>query len=1315
MNLKLNLILLLLALPFWCSQAQMNDPYLEFEDIDQSGISVTTLFQDDLGQLWVCTLDGMYIYDGNTVRRSKNRISSDLSSRFLRCYYKINSEEYYIGSENGIYLLNLRTDSFALIPQTAGIDVRIMAKLDETTFWLGTMDGVLKFNTETMRAEKVNEIASYPVVSIQYNKEKKTVYFSNDNGFYVYDLLSQTYTFVPLPAKGAKSYLVHAMTYDNIHNCLWVGAENVFFKYDIATGEFEKKKLSSDNTINVITVDISGYVWVGTDSGVCVYNPDTDRENTFQSTSQNIRGVVWAIFEGRKGTMWVGTDGGLSLYKKNPSVQIHRWEELCGSRERNRMTCMLKDSRGNYWFGGTNGLGRLAPGRKQIDWYKISGSGHYIIHNRIRCIYEDYEGDLWVGTNESINRFDYNKGFFTHYTIMDSTRTRNADWCQSIVGDEFGKLWISSFLGGVFCVDKKALISSNEKIFLAEENYYQHSGKFALSSDRVQAILCDRQGNLWISTNGYGLNKIDFRVDSTFLFTSGQPKRTLLKNDILSLFCDADGFVWVGMAGGLQRIDPQTHEVITVRGDILNAVDVFSITEKGGFLWFTTSDGLFALNKKTHELLQTKLGDERYVCSLLDNEQGRIFVGGNNHCISFDPEGVLNEMLRVQPVILTTLYVNDALVSAGEKYDGNQILEQSITYADHIVLKHNQNNLSILLTDSRYDQILKCEYKYKLENVDTNWAALDVMNNRITYTNLQPGKYNLIIRQTDTEDNAIAVRRLSIQVLSPWYGTILAKISYATLLLGLFVWVINYFRVRNNLKLERLKREKILELSAMKMEFLTNMSHELKTPLSLILSPLNKLMEGTKNTKNGKLVEMIHENTMQLCTLVNRIIDSEKMSDSQEDVLLSKLEVVEFSRSIFNIYKEAFEEKGIIMQFKTNIPQLYICVDILKLESILNNLFSNAGKFSEKEDVIILELKYDDTESNRHLKLTVSDTGIGIPPEDIPYVFDRFYQSEENLAKNKDGSGIGLAVVKKFVELHHGDIQVESEKGKGTSFIITLPVVDAIAVEPVASAFDACSVPGSVVKVLIVEDNVEIARFLTENLKDMVCTVVHNGRSGYQMAQDLQPDIIISDIMMPVMDGIEMSRLLKQNISTAAIPIIILTAKDDKQTETKAYGIGIDAFIAKPFDIRQLELRIQQIIRNKSLLIRKINQANIVQHKDIIIESSEEKLLMSITRIIEEKLSDSDLNVQKLSELSGINAKQIYRRIKQLTGHTTVDYIKSIRLKKAAFLLAQQKYTVSEVMYMVGFSNPSYFSKCFVEKYGKTPKQYMESAMNVAG
>ncbi len=419
MKSRFYLILLILFISIFHGKAQISSG-LKFEDINQSGIPVTCLFQDEQRQVWVCSQEGMYIYDGVRLRRNESWASPDLANRSIRCVYKIDREQYYIGCESGLYLFNLKSNSFTLIPETSGIDVRVIIPIDNTTLLFGTMNGVIRFNTATLQVEKVDEIHSYPVIAILTDREKQCLYISNNKGFFEYNLSTKKYTFISLPIHHEKSSLIHAMNYDSKHHCLWLGAEKRLFRYDIARKEFQEKQLFSNNTINTISIDSSGNIWVGTDSGICTYNDETGNEKYLMHSSRSNKYVIWAIFEDKNKNIWVGTDSGLSLYKNNPFVQIHRWEDMSDQNEGNRMTCIFKDSRGNYWFGGTNGLGRLAPGKKQLDWYKVSDKHFFISHDRIRSIYEDSDRDLWVGTNESINRFDYNENRFIHYTIMDS-------------------------------------------------------------------------------------------------------------------------------------------------------------------------------------------------------------------------------------------------------------------------------------------------------------------------------------------------------------------------------------------------------------------------------------------------------------------------------------------------------------------------------------------------------------------------------------------------------------------------------------------------------------------------------------------------------------------------------------------------------------------------------------------------------------------------------------------------------------------------------------------------------------------------------
>lgn len=1310
MQSKISLFLLLFL---YALNSTSQQPYKEIESINQNGIPITCFFQDDQQQIWVCTQEGMYIYDGAKMQRNHSWVSNAFVEGSIRCSYKMDSVNYYIGCENGLYELNLKTYTFDLVPETLGLDVRAISLVDSNSLLLGTMNGLMKFDLKEKSIRKIRDVHSFPVVSISLNNDKTIAYISSNNGFFEYDISTEKYTFVSLPIISEKSSLIHAMNYDKLNNCLWLGVEKKLYQYHLDKKTFDYKPISSEYTINTIMVDHSGYIWIGTDKGIRLYNGATGLQEYTDQLARSSNQVVWAIFEDIKSNIWIGTESGLFLYKNSPFVQTLSWRNLIQSDEWNRLTCLYKDSKGNFWFGGANGLGRLSPGKQFVDWYKTDDSRFHISHNRICCIYEDQEGVLWVGTNESINRYEYQKGKFIHYSIMDSTMMRSTDWCHSITEDSDGFLWITSFLGGVFKVNKENLQKSNNKIYLAEDNYYQHDGKNGLSSNRVQKSICDKEGNIWVSTFGNGLNKIDNKANSVVVFSTNHDNRELSNNNISSLFCDSSGFIWVGMPGALNKIDPQTNEVISIDNAQFKTKDILDIVEKDNYLWLIVSDGLYALNKHTNGITFMQLEDQRFSCSYLDELSGDIYIGGINQCISFAPERILDDNKESCPIIFTALFINNEPVQVGEKYNENKILTNSLSYTNEIKLAHDQNNISFELTDVRYNQIIKTQYFYKLDEFDKAWSILDMNTNKISYHNLPPGKYNLIVQQADEKGNPITEQQMTFRISPPWYLTTSAKVIYVASFLVLFVWIINYFRVKNKLKIERVEKEKLLELSAMKMEFLSNISHEIKTPLSLIISPVNKLLTSIKNENNKKTLQTVQQNAMRLSSLVNQMIDAKNIEFSQDSLLKSPLDIVEFSKSVSNIYLNSFQAKGVELKFETNVDQLYIDVDILKFESILNNLISNAYKFTKDGDSVLVKINYQDQNlENPNLQITVSDTGIGIPPNDIPYIFNRFYQSETNSYMNKDGSGIGLSMVKKYVEMHDGAVKVESEQQKGTSIILDLPIIkhekNIFNIDSKKNEYEI-----SDINILIVEDNIEIARFIKENLKNINCYIAQNGNSGLEAAKKHHPDLIISDVMMPIMDGIEMSRLLKQNITTATIPIILLTAKDDEQTENLAYSVGVDAFISKPFDINQIALRIEQIRKNKTLLINKIRQSKIIEGKGLesVTESEDEKLLKKITQIIEEHISDSDLNVQKLTSISGIGDKKIYRRIKLLTGQTTVEYIKTIRLKKAAALLSQHKFSIGEVMHMVGFSNPSYFSKCFSEKYGKTPKQYMESSI----
>ena len=785
-------------------------------------------------------------------------------------------------------------------------------------------------------------------------------------------------------------------------------------------------------------------------------------------------------------------------------------------------------------------------------------------HNRIRHIYEDREQQLWIATDGSINRYDYKTHQFVHYNIVDSTGTNNTNWAYYLFEDTDGKLWIATCLGGIFVVDKQKLVQSSGGTYIAEQNYSTRNG---LSGMFINQIVPDAEGNVWVLLyNSKGIDKINPRTQQvTKLFAeelSGEKSPNYLLRD-------EDGMLWVGFHGGVMRINPQDSGQQSITFGSFSNNEILSMTSVKEHIWISTTNGLWIVDRKTMDARQQNMTDKRFTSLFFDPKDENIYLGGaDGFGISRPDIQAMNQPER--PILLTALYINNQLMSP---HTGESI--PNIRYTNSIELAYNQNNLAFELSDLPYSLEEKHEFVYQLEGMDKEWNFLKSNTNRITYSNLNYGDYQLIISKVEKSGHPSEHPYiLNIKILPPWYYTVWAKVIYVLLFLSLIIWTINFFRVKNRLKMERMEKEKILEQSRQKMAFFSNLSNELKTPLSRIIAPVSQLLPATEEAHEKQTLEEVQRNAMKINSLIHQVLNFNRIEDNEDSLLiLSRIELVSFSHSLFSVYEE---DKRLTFLFETNKAKIYADMDAIKLGVILDSLLSNAVKFTPDGGSIRLSLFY--REETGLVDICVSDTGSGIPPRDIPYIFQRFFQSPHS--GNKEGTGIGLYLVKTYTELHGGHITgVTSEEGKGTSVGLNIPV---IAVE---------------------EEEIPATQ--------------------------------------------EKKRL-------ESLPVL----------------------------------------------------------KPIEAESQDEKFLSNIIRLIEDHLSESELNVNALCELSGISNKQIYRKIKQLTGMSPVEYIKSIRMKKAAMLLQQKKFTVAEVMYMVGFSNHSYFSKCFQAEFGKTPKQYMQPAVD---
>ena len=1132
---------------------------------------ISCFLQDSEGLIWIGSNKGLFSYDGYSMQQ--HFTYGEYSNTRIYCGIIIDNTYLYLGTDDEMLVYNYRADKYEQPEIELPTDVRTMA-LQGDTLWIGSLNGLYTYELKSKKLVAYNSTNSglshntiYSIIRTRNNQ----IYIGTYNGLCRYTKENGDFEKIPLPVNhDASNLFVNSLLEDTTRQCIWIGMEGHLFRYTPQTGNMQPIEAFHNNSVKSLALDGEGNLLAGTDNGLYIYRNANGSLQHIVHDSRNIQSltnnIIWNIFTDQEHNIWLGTDYGISLSRYNSAMQFIPISQITGTGDGNQFYSLFRDSKGFYWFGGTNGIIRFNnPTGNNHDavWYRMGDKKHPLSHNRIRHIYEDKEQHLWIATDGSINRYDYKTRQFVHYNIVDSTGTNNANWAYYLFEDTGGKLWIATCLGGIFVVDKHKLMQFAGKPYVAEQNYSTRNG---LSGMFINQIVPDTEGNVWVLLyNSKGIDKINPRTRQVTKLFADELSGEKSPNYLLR---DEDGMLWVGFHGGLMRINPKDSSRQSVSFGSFNNNEILSMTSVKEHIWISTTNGIWIINRKNMDVCQQNMTDKRFTCLLFDSTDENIYLGGADGFGISRPE--IQAMVPPErPILLTAIYINNLLMSPRT---GAAI--PNIRYTNSIELEYNQNNLAFELSDLPYSLEEKHEFVYRLEGMDKEWNFLKSNTNRITYSNLNYGNYRLLISRI--EKNGYPSEHpyiLDIKILPPWYYTLWAKITYVLLFFCLIAWTVNFFRVKNRLKTERIEKEKILEQSRQKIAFFTHLSNKLKTPLSRIIAPVSQLLPGTEKTDERQTLEEVQRNAMKINSLIHQILNFNRIEDNEDSLLiLSRIELVSFCHSLFSVYEE---DKHLNFHFETNKAKIYADMDAIKLGVIIDSLLSNAVKFTPEGGNIRLSLFY--REETGLLDICVSDTGIGIPQQDIPYIFQRFFQSPHS--GNREGTGIGLYLVKTYTELHGGHINgITSEEGKGTSVGLCIPI---IAVEE----------------------------------KEMPATQAKK-----------QPE---------------------------ALPVL----------------------------------------------------------KPIEAESQDEKFLSNITRLIEDHLSDSELNVNALCELSGIGNKQIYRKVKQLTGMSPVEYIKSIRMKKAAMLLQQKKFTVAEVMYMVGFSNHCYFSKCFQAEFGKTPRQYLNDSL----
>ncbi len=1291
----------------------------EFRPIDHrlgmNASAVNCVIQDNQGLIWLGTDRGLYNFDGYQARhysaRDQLRAEND---GVVYCALLVDSVRLWLGADDGLLVFNTYTDSYEPAPEGMPENVRAIARIDSRYFWIGSINGLYRYDLLRRKAERISdERLPHPAIYTILRYDDNTFYFGTYNGLSRFDLQTGHFQEVSLGSSASHpNQLVISLLADYGRHCMWVGSEAGLYRFNMANPESEPEILFKGNAVKSLLLDNQQCLWAGTDNGLYIYEPSSGHHRLIRHDAVNDRSLlnnmVWTLFTDREQNIWVGTDAGVSLFVYNKHFMVQSISELTQSNEGNQIISLLSDSRGNLWLGGNNGLIRVDKQSGKTIWYQQNKSKYAIPHNKVRQVFEDADGDIWIATDGSICRYNEHTAQFDRYQIEDATHTRNANWSYAFCQDETRKFWIATCLGGLFVVDKQQLLASKGKPYVAERNYFAHKGELGLSGKMLQFLAMDEERNMWIGTFRDGVSKIDRLNQRVHQFTTRTTQNNLPSDDVTAMITDQDGVLWIALRNQIIRMDTRTHATQTITDTRLADVYINALADDGRRIWMSLANGLCYIDKRSLKVKQVNTGGNYYSSLYYDSRDRRMIVGGINEYVSFDPEMILADEPHSN-LFITSLWVNNKLVQEQNNQSLPLRFGKSVRFTRAIELPYDQNNISLTFSGFSYNR-QHLMYAGKLEGLDSDWHFTERENNRLTYNNLPPGDYVLMISRIGTDGQPMPdPLTMDISIRHPWYFSWWAWAFYLTLALLLIIAFVNYYIVLNRLRYERIEKVKTMELTAHKIDFLTNISHELKTPLSLIVGPLERIAEQVKQLPLKRQLAEVRQNALKMGTLIHQMMEASRQEFDGYGLIVSKTDIVAFVQSVVSVFEKQLAERSVSIHLESELPVFCIEADVFKLEVMLNNILSNAAKFAPDGSGITVKIVPD----NEQVKITVSDEGPGIAASDLPHVFERFFQSRQSLPQNKEGSGVGLSIVKEYVQLHRGSVQLLSENGQGTCVEVVLPVVQLVG-ETKVTVTTRQKLPENEQEskplLLVVEDNLEILSFITKSLSDAFrCVTAQDGKTGLEKALELKPDIIVTDIMMPVMDGIDMCRKLKDNIATSLIPVVMLTAKDDKNTEILGYRSGADAFIAKPFEIGYLSDRLHHLLKGRSLLVQKARQEAIIKPKenDMVI-STDEKFLNTITQIVENELTNPALSVNLLSELSGYSLKQVYRRIKSLTGQTAVDYIRTVRLKKAAMLLSRKTFTVAEVMYMVGFNNHSYFSKRFQEMYGKTPKAYAE-------
>lgn len=1355
--------------------------------------SILAIFQDNTGFIWMGTDDGLARFDGYQfqVFRHQPGNGTTIHNNVIRAIIADPLGHIWIGTEGGgISIFNPKNESFynlaALAPNLEGFSTAKISSLlidNQNRIWAGTNgNGLFKISLDF---SKLSSPESYGENLTIQNIVKSNsgllddkiwnLYQDSSDNLWIGTLEGGVYTLSlsqneveklgltknGIPVSSVKSF------YEDKQGNFWIGSEKHGLFYRVkGQRDFqpfilpEKRKNFQQEELNVTSIceDLQGQLWIGSlGRGLFIIQPTTWQVFHFEddpSDPYSLNGnSVYTQFRDRAGNFWLGMYSGEGLNKVSPSQQQfehYRYDpDLQKGLSGKMVKSIFKDQSGNLWIGLFNGGLNLLPAKSSRFQYFTAGGNGLLSHNHVQSIFQRSSGEIWIGTDGGgitvYNPSSENVSYLKNNPIDTNSLSKNEVW--AMVEDKTGKVWIGTANGG-------GLNQYDPKTGDFRHFLHQADQRNSILFNDVRTLLVDSKDNLWVGTYGGGLSKMDLKNEQFHHYFHAAGENPGLSHPIVtSILEDKKGFVWVGtFGGGLNRINPLTDSIHVFREkDGLPSDIVKSILEDDqGQLWVSTVNGLSALdptnltfrNYREEDGLQS---DEFNLGSAFKDGDGKLFFGGINGFNAFSPDRIEPYPVPKAPV-LTGLKVLNQKVSPGQQWDDKILLDKSITFTESIQFESGQNSFEFEFSSLEYLSQEKIRYEYQLLGYDSDWIKTDAQRRFANYANLPPGSYQFRIRALYEGDTHFSpIREMEVVVLPPWFKSAPAYFAYFIFLLGVAFGVKSFvswrIKLRNDLRFERLEKEKQEELSQLKLRFFTNISHELRTPLMLIKSPLEQLVQRIDLPKEvRRQLDSIHANSARLLRLINQLLDFRKQETGHLKLAVKKVRLNSFLTQIKESFEVIAEQRKIEFSliFEDELPE-FIWIDPDQMEKVFFNLIFNAFKFTPDEGQIIIRAKPQNFSEYKSANIPgtcieVQDNGVGIPQDQMERVFDRFFQVKDQGSKQTAGTGIGLALSKNLVDFHKGEIKVESVPKEKTVFQVCLRqgfehfdkheltdddyfttekewVKTEVARLSLQTSLPSIRKKTQLVsdspKILLVEDNPELLQLLESVMDDHFQVVTaSNGKEALQILSQESVDFIISDVMMPEMDGVELCARVKGTVQTSHIPFILLTAKSSYEHQLYGYEAGADDYIPKPFNLELMVLKVKNLLETRQKFQLQFKATPELSISRTLGTPSDDKFIQSAMQAVKINLDSESFGVPGLVKELGISRTLLFEKFRALLGQTPNEFIQTIRLKYAAQLIKESDLKINEIAFKVGFSDPKYFSKIFQKQFGISPSKF---------